>query len=125
MSNDYTYVNPNDGLTYTFGGDGDVNCTVSTCPIELSVYGYRPSLPFSSLLIGLYGLCMAVQIFLGIRYKKWGFMSAMILGCVSEIIGYAGRIMYWQNPWGDSGFIIQIGEYSDHTRGPQHLANST
>ncbi|ETN44824.1 uncharacterized protein HMPREF1541_09699 [Cyphellophora europaea CBS 101466] len=108
MSNDYAYLNPENGLTYTYGGDGTVNCTVSVCPIELSVYGYRPSLPFSSALIALYGLCMVVQLYLGIRYKKWGFMTAMLLGCICEIIGYIGRILYWSNPWGDSGFIIQI-----------------
>lgn len=109
--NDDTYVNPIDGLTYTFGGDGEVNCTISACPIELSVYGYRPSLPFSSALIALYALCMVVQVYLGVRYRKWGFMSAMLLGCICEIIGYIGRILYWDNPWGDAGFIIQIGEH--------------
>lgn len=109
MSNDYIYLNPSDGQIYTYGGD-NANCTVSACPVEFSVYGYRPSLPFSATLIGLYSLCMAVQIFLGIRYRKWGFMAAMILGCTSEIIGYIGRILYWQNPWAQSGFIIQIGE---------------
>jgi hypothetical protein len=38
-------------------------------------------------------------------------MIAMLLGCVDEIIGYAGRIMYYNNPWGDAGFIIQIGKF--------------
>ncbi len=99
----------NTNLTYTYGGD-NANCTVSTCPIFLSVYGYRPSVPFSAALIALYALCIAVQLYLGIRYKKWGFMAAMVLGCQSEIIGYVGRILYYQNPWAQSGFIIQIGE---------------
>jgi hypothetical protein len=109
MSNDDVYVNPETGLTYLYGGDG-ANCTVSACPIEMSVYGYRPSLPFSSTIIALYGLCMAAQIYLGIRYKKWSFMVAMILGCIGEIIGYVGRILYYQNPWAGPGFIIQIGK---------------
>ena len=109
MSSNFTYVSPVDGLTYIYGGDG-ANCTVAACPIEFSVYGYRPSLPFSSALIALYTLCMVVQIYLGARYKKWGFMVAVCLGCISEIIGYIGRILYWQNPWNQAGFIIQIGK---------------
>lgn len=36
-------------------------------------------------------------------------MTAMLLGCVTEIIGYIGRILYYDNPWNDTGFIMQIG----------------
>lgn len=98
--------NPN-GHIYFAGGD-DANCTVSTCPIELSVYGYRPSIPASAVLIALYAIVMGIQAILGWRYKKWGFMAAMLLGCLDEILGYVGRILYWQNPWKQPGFIMQI-----------------
>jgi hypothetical protein len=97
-----------DGAVYFASGD-NANCTVSACPIELSVYGYRPSIAASSTLIALYAICMAIQAVLGFRYKKWGFMSAMLLGCLDEILGYVGRILYWQNPWAEPGFIMQIG----------------
>ena len=103
---DDTFVISN-GIYYTSGGPGS-NCTVDACPIELSVYGYRPTLPGSATLIALYALCMFIQMGLGIRYKTWGFMVAMVLGCLGEIIGYAGRIMLNLNPWGQAGFIIQI-----------------
>lgn len=95
------------GQMYTAGGPGS-NCTVEACPIELSVYGYRPTLPGSAAVIALYGICALIQIVVGIRYRTWGFMVAMVLGCIGEIIGYAGRIMLYQEPWGQSGFIIQI-----------------
>lgn len=113
MSNpsDNLWHSPIDGNVYSFGGE-EANCTISVCPIELSVYGYRPSLPFSAALLALYGLAIAVHVFLGVRYKKWGFMTAMVLGCVTEMIGYAGRILYNQNPWAEAGFIIQIGTSS-------------
>lgn len=100
------------GLMYSAGGPGS-NCTVEACPIELSVYGYRPTLAGSAAVIALYAVCAILQVILGIRYKTWGFMVAMVVGCISEIIGYAGRIMLNQNPWGQSGFIIQICK-SDH-----------
>jgi hypothetical protein len=110
MGNDLLYHNPVDGLTYDASGS-KANCTVSTCPIEYSIYGYRPQLPFSITLIALYSICLLVQVFLGIRYKKWGFMIAMILGCVDEILGYVGRILYWINPWDQTGFLMQIGKF--------------
>jgi hypothetical protein len=99
------------GLTYMAAGDsGTVNCTVSVCPIDLSTYGYRPSLPFSATMIALYTIVLTIQIILGLRYKKWGFVATMVLGCLDEIIGYVGRILYYQNPWAGAGFIIQIGK---------------
>ena len=96
------------GSIYAAGGD-NVNCTLSVCPVEASVYGYRASLPFSSLLIALYALVMIAQFAMGYIYKSWGFMAAMVLGCLVEILGYVGRIMMWNNPWTQSGFIMQIG----------------
>ncbi|KIX92731.1 uncharacterized protein Z520_11583 [Fonsecaea multimorphosa CBS 102226] len=105
-SHEPVFITPN-GTLYIAGGHS-ANCTISVCPIELSVYGYRPSLGASGVFIALYALCMVAQAILGWRYKTWGFMSLMLLGCVDEIIGYVGRILYWQNPWAQSGFIIQI-----------------
>jgi len=106
INGDLAWVLP-DGTVYFAGGDNS-NCTVAACPIELSVYGYRPSIAASGALIGLYAICMGIQVILGLRYKAWWFMSCMVLGCIDEILGYVGRILYWQNPWGEVGFIMQI-----------------
>ena len=84
------------------------DCTIDTCPIEDSVYGYRPSLAASGTLIALYAICMGIQVALGLRFKTWWFMVCMVIGCLVEILGYAGRILYWQDPWGQTGFIMQI-----------------
>ena len=109
----FTYTLHN-GTVYTFGGNGTQNCTLPICPVELSVYGYRSSLPLSALLIALYALCAFIQVGLAWKYKTWGYVTAMVLGCIDEIIGYVGRILLWNNPWNHSGFIIQIGEETDH-----------
>ncbi|KAI1620606.1 RTA1 like protein-domain-containing protein [Exophiala viscosa] len=95
------------GTTYIAGGQ-DNNCTVSICPVDLSVYGYRPSLPLSGVIIALYIISIIVQAFLGWRYKTWGFMTIMILGAIDEIIGYIGRILLYNNPFARPGFLIQI-----------------
>jgi hypothetical protein len=86
----------------------DANCTLSTCPIEASVYGYRPSLPANAVFLALFAVAIAVHIFLGIRWKSWGFMSFVIVGCLVEIVGYAARIFLYNNPFGFIPFLIQI-----------------
>lgn len=113
MSGHTTHINgdlawqlPNGTFWYA-GGDYN-NCTISVCPVTLSVYGYRPSLAASGTLIALYAIFMTIQIALGFKYKTWWFMYCMVLGCIDEILGYAGRILYYQDPWGQTGFIMQI-----------------
>lgn len=96
-----------DGRLYLPFGDPS-NCTVAVCPVDLSVYGYRPSLAASGTLIGLYAICLIIQLFLGIKYRTWWYMGTMIAGCIVEILGYVGRILYWQNPWKQNGFLMQI-----------------
>ncbi|KAI1068934.1 hypothetical protein LB507_006432 [Fusarium sp. FIESC RH6] len=86
----------------------DANCTLELCPIEWSVYQYRPSLAANITFIVLYGLAMGVHIALGIRWRQWFYMSFMMLGCIFEIIGYIGRIILYNNPFNFGGFMIQI-----------------
>lgn len=99
---------PPPGLV-TFGGDSP--CTLDTCPAEWSIYGYRPSLPANVVFLALFGVIGLGHTYLGIRWKSWGFMTGMLLGCISEIIGYIGRLMLWNNPFSFNAFIIQIGKY--------------
>ncbi|KAG6034219.1 hypothetical protein E4U41_006651 [Claviceps citrina] len=86
----------------------DANCTLSTCPLSMSVYKYRPSLPVNALFIALFAVAMTIHIVLGIRWKTWSFMAFMILGCLSEIVGYAARLILYNNPFKFLGFILQI-----------------
>lgn len=98
-----------DGEIYYTAGEL-ANCTIAACPIGASVYGYRPSLIASCILIGLYFVCLSIQLVYGWRYKAWGFAVGTVTGCVCEILGYIGRIMMWQNPWRKPGFTMQISE---------------
>ncbi|KAM0232528.1 hypothetical protein ACHAPO_007684 [Fusarium lateritium] len=86
----------------------DANCTLALCPVEWSVYQYRPSLAANGTFIALYAFAMITHIILGIRWRQWFFMSFMILGCLFEIIGYIGRIILYHNPFNFGGFMIQI-----------------
>lgn len=91
-----------------FGPDG--NCTLDICPIEASLYGYRPRMSASIAFIVLYSLSACVHIYLGWRWKKWFFMSCMVLGALDAIAGYIGRIMLYNNPFDFNGFMLQISE---------------
>lgn len=92
----------------TFGPDG--NCTLALCPIEYSVYRYRPSLAANITFLVLYVLSGPIHLYLGLRWKTWFFMGAMLLGALNAVIGYAGRIMMWYNPFSFTAFMMQIGQ---------------
>ncbi|EFY92456.1 RTA1 like protein [Metarhizium acridum] len=86
----------------------DANCTLDNCPAEWSIYGFRPSLAANATFLGLFILVGLAHGYLGFRWRSWGFMGGMILGCLSEAIGYAGRIMLYNNPFSFVGFMVQI-----------------
>ncbi|GJN71356.1 RTA-like protein [Purpureocillium lilacinum] len=86
----------------------DANCTLALCPVEWSVYQYRPSLAANITFLVLFAIAGAVHIFLGVKWRSWGFMSFMIFGCLVEMIGYVGRIILYNNPFSFGGFMIQI-----------------
>jgi len=86
----------------------DANCTLEVCPITASVYEYRLSLAANAVFIALFSVALILHIVQGVRWRTWFFMGAMICGCLSEIIGYGGRIMLYENPFSFTGFLMQI-----------------
>ncbi|KAL7938583.1 RTA1 domain-containing protein [Trichoderma chlorosporum] len=84
------------------------NCTLAVCPIEWSVYKYRPSLPANSVFIALFAISIIVHTILGFRWRQWNFMGLMIFGGLVEIGGYAGRIVLYNDPFSFGGFMDQI-----------------
>jgi hypothetical protein len=110
MPNNFTSPNGYVG----FGADS--NCTLSLCDVKYSVFEYRPSLPANSLFTALFILSGGVHLFQGFhawksrRYStQWFYCWAMVLGCVTEIVGYIGRILLHSNPFSFDYFLIQIG----------------
>jgi len=78
------------------------------CPVEGTIYGYYPSISANGFFTGFFGLCLIIQLVLGIRYKTWTYLIALGLGCLGECLGYVGRIMLYNNPFDSAGFQIQI-----------------
>jgi len=69
---------------------------------------YRPSLVLNGLLIGVFGASLLANIIQGILGSTWGFAIAMVLGCTTEVIGYVGRILAYNDLHGQNPFLIQI-----------------
>lgn len=90
------------------GNPLDCNYVSSECPVEDSIYGYYPSLPANAFFLALFAICLAFNLFFGTRYKTWTYMLAMGLGCLAQVIGYVGRILLHNNPFGQVGFEMQI-----------------
>ncbi|KAF2200288.1 RTA1-domain-containing protein [Delitschia confertaspora ATCC 74209] len=78
------------------------------CHVENTLYGYYPSVGANGFFAAFFCLCLLVQIGFGIRYRTWTYMIALSLGCFGELLGYIGRLMLYNNPFNDNGFIIQI-----------------
>ena len=93
----------------TYGPDS--NCTLALCSPVFSVYEYRPSLGTNIAFMILFGIALATHVAMGVRWRSWFFMSMMACGCVSEMIGYGGRLLLWENPFGFAGFLVQISKF--------------
>lgn len=102
---------PSAELQYVKVFGPSANCTLDICPVEMSVYGYRPSLAANFTLLALYVVSALAHTVLGFRWKTYSFMAFMIVGAVNAVLGYAGRIMLYYNPFNFTAFMIQINEY--------------
>lgn len=87
------------------------NCTLDLCPVQYSLYRYRPSLAANGTFIALFAVACIVHILQGIRYRTYFFTGAVIVGCTSAILGYIGRIMLYYNPFQFSAFMLQMSEF--------------
>lgn len=67
--------------------DPDRNCTIDTCPVQDSVYGYYPSKPVNLLFAVLFAIAGIAQLWQGIKWKSWTFLIALAVGSVGETIG--------------------------------------
>ncbi|KAM0452974.1 hypothetical protein ACHAPV_007479 [Trichoderma viride] len=90
----------------TFGSDE--TCTLDNCPVEWSILSYQPSLASNIVFAALFAVIGLVHFYLGFRWRTWGFTIPMLVGCITEIIGYIGRILLHNNPFSYPGFLIQI-----------------
>ena len=61
-------------------------CTLQTCNLSLASFSYIPNLAGNALYLAIFAILFFVQLGLGIRYRIWGFMGAMLLGLVCSLL---------------------------------------
>lgn len=81
-------------------------CTLTTCPIDWAFVEYIPSLAGNALYLSIFAGLLLAQLYLGIRYRTWGFLAGMMVGGLLEIIGYLGRILLHSNPFNFNFFLV-------------------
>lgn len=107
MSNDPTI----ESSQYYVAYGPETNCTLALCPVERSVYQYRPSLAANLCFLLFFAIAMVIHLVIGLKWKSWFFVVCMTAGCLCEIIGYGGRLWLWQNPFTFPGFLMQISTF--------------
>lgn len=83
-------------------------CTLETCDMTMSSFMYRPTVIGNSIYAGIFVLLIIGQLFLGIKHKTWGYMIAMILGMILEVLGYVGRVLMHNSPFNNNLFLISL-----------------
>ncbi|KAM0439643.1 hypothetical protein ACHAPT_000735 [Fusarium lateritium] len=79
------------------------------CDNVKSFYQYRVDLAPNAAFLAIFAASMIGFIATWIVTRRGtAFNVALILGLICEVLGYIGRIMSWQNPWSENGFLIQI-----------------
>lgn len=83
-------------------------CTLQTCDLSMSSFDYIPSLGGNAVFAAIFGILLIAQLVLGIRYKIWGYMTAMLLGLLAELIGYVARVLIHDSPFNNDYFLMYL-----------------
>lgn len=63
------------------------SCTLDTCPLSDSVYGYLPNLPVSAIFVAIFVLSLTAHLFQRLKSKSWTFVLAFGIGTFAEAAG--------------------------------------
>lgn len=62
------------------------------CSVEVTTYGYHPSLAGNIVMVAIFAICAITQVFLGIKYRLRAYPIVVSLGCLGE----SNYRIYWQ-----------------------------
>jgi len=81
----------------------------SACDDVDNYYEYRIDIVPNAVFLGFFcASWLGYAVTYAITRRGLAFNVAMMLGTLCEIIGYAGRVMSWENQWDENGFLVQI-----------------
>lgn len=69
-------------------------------------FAYIPDLGANILYICIFGFYLLAQIALGIKFRTWDYMGAMLCGVLLEVAGYAARIFMRKDPQERTPFLM-------------------
>ncbi|KAJ5263775.1 RTA1 domain protein [Penicillium angulare] len=69
---------------------------------------YLPNLSANAFFAALFGLIFMLQLGLGVWYRTWPHMIAMLPGLLLEILGYVGRVLLHNNPFDFNNFLLYL-----------------
>ncbi|KAI1392152.1 RTA1-domain-containing protein [Hypoxylon trugodes] len=85
------------------------DCNADICPYERSYYPYRIDLAPNAVFLAMFSISLlGFLVTFAVTRRGATFTIAMVLGLICEILGYAGRVMSWENQWSENGFLMQI-----------------
>ncbi|KAL4864582.1 hypothetical protein BDV12DRAFT_176017 [Aspergillus spectabilis] len=84
------------------------DCTLQTCSLEDAYIRYQPTIPGNSVYIALFGALLVIQAIQCPFYRMWGFSGSMIAGLVLEVLGYAARILFHDDPFNFDYFLMNL-----------------
>ena len=92
--------------------DSDASCNEVSdlCPVEATLYGYRPNIAVNAALAIIFAICLLVQLgsICFFRVRTWSYTVPLAIGALIEVLGYVGRLMMNNNPWSTLGVSIQL-----------------
>lgn len=62
-------------------------CTIATCLVSLSLYGYLPNKPLNLIFIVAFAISFIGHMFLAVRRRAWSFLVALGIGTLLEVVG--------------------------------------
>jgi hypothetical protein len=69
------------------------------CPIELTIYGYRPQLGATITFAVIFSICFLAQFGLAFRLNNYGFPTWILIGIGLEVTGWYARMALNFDPW--------------------------
>ncbi|KAI0908300.1 RTA1-domain-containing protein [Ustulina deusta] len=84
------------------------DCTLDTCSVSESFYGYRPNLGIDIFFTIVYVAVIGHCLFIVIHKRKWlGYTISVLLGALLEFVGFVLRVYGYAQPFVRIGWIIQ------------------
>ncbi|GAW26696.1 putative sphingoid long-chain base transporter RSB1 [Rosellinia necatrix] len=83
-------------------------CTIETCDVSQSWYGYQPNLGINVFFVVVYSILAVYCLIVAVWKRSWlTYTISILIGSLLELVGYMARIAGYSDPWFSPGWILQ------------------